>query len=323
MKEKDIGYLVISLDFELLWGVCHHETANSFNTQIRGARESIPKLLDLFESYDIHATWGVVGMLMAENKTDMMQYIPIKVPQYQNEKLSAYNHMCAIGNNEDEDIFHYANSLVSKILKYKNQEIASHTFSHYHCGAEGETLDSFREDLLAAKKIAKEKFSVDLHSLIFPRNRFTTDHIRIAKECDFTVYRGNPQIDAYNRGRLIDRLVRLIDTYIGICGRKSYKLQDCKDLGIVNVRASSFFRKYNIHLSVLEPTKIHQIKSEMLRAARNGEIFHLWWHPHNIGNNLDKCLKQIEELLIYYTELREQYGFSSKNMNEIAELIIE
>jgi hypothetical protein len=57
----------------------------------------------------------------------------------------------------------------------------------------------------------------------------------------------------------------------------------------------------------------------MLHAAKNGLTFHLWWHPHNIGKNTDKCLEQIEELFLYYKELNSVYGFESKNMKEVVE----
>ena len=47
-KENNHGYFVVSLDFELLWGVHDHETKETFKKQVTGARDVIPKLLDLF-----------------------------------------------------------------------------------------------------------------------------------------------------------------------------------------------------------------------------------------------------------------------------------
>ena len=56
----------------------------------------------------------------------------------------------------------------------------------------------------------------------------------------------------------------------------------------------------------------------MKKAAKNGRIFHLWWHPHNIGINTERNLKNIVELLDYYNVLKEKYGFQSKNMLELS-----
>jgi len=67
--------------------------------------------------------------------------------------------------------YHFADKLVTLIDKSKNQELATHTFSHYYCLEEGQTKESFYADLEAAKKIAKEK-NISLKSLVFPRNQY-------------------------------------------------------------------------------------------------------------------------------------------------------
>jgi hypothetical protein len=56
----------------------------------------------------------------------------------------------------------------------------------------------------------------------------------------------------------------------------------------------------------------------MLRAAMEGSLFHLWWHPHNFGKNLEENMCQLESILIYYSELKTKYGMLSKTMNEVA-----
>ena len=44
------GQLIISLDFELLWGVRDHADRASYGGNIIGAREAIPHILELFDS---------------------------------------------------------------------------------------------------------------------------------------------------------------------------------------------------------------------------------------------------------------------------------
>ena len=322
MDDNKKGILIVSLDFELLWGVQDHETKESFNEQIQGARKSIYEVLSLFDEYSIHATWGTVGMLMAESKDEIYSYSPQLKPDYEKKSLSSYNYMDDIGNNEKEDEYHYAYSLISEIIKHKNQEIGSHTFSHYYCKEKGQTLDVFEADLNAAKTIAKKKFNIDIKSLIIPRNQFQSAYAEKASKVGFLSVRGNPNGFAYNSDRLCAKIVRFIDTYLNFSGKKSYKIEDCISDGIVNLKASVFFRKYNTKLEFLEPYKVACIKRQMKKAARRGEIFHLWWHPHNIGRNLDKCIEQLNEIFTYYEKLNCQYGFESKNMGEVAEEII-
>ena len=57
--EMNDGGLVISLDFELNWN--GHDKGN-----ILGVREVLPKIVVLFEKYEIHATWATQLFLLLE-----------------------------------------------------------------------------------------------------------------------------------------------------------------------------------------------------------------------------------------------------------------
>lgn len=316
------GIFVVSLDFELLWGVHDHETKQSFHEQILGARKAVEEMLKLFEQYQIHATWGIVGMLMAENKEEIKKYSPALKPQYDDLNLSSYHHMEDVGENERSDVYHYAHSLITRICSYSNQEIASHTFSHYYCGEPGQNKETFEADLCAAQKIAKEKFGVELKSLILPRNQFVNEYMETAYNAGFVAVRGNPNSFAYHGKKVLARGMRLLDTYIGVCGRKSYAVESVSDKKPINVKASTFFRKYNVRLAFLEKLKVAHIKREMKRAAQKGEIYHLWWHPHNIGKKTDLCIEQLNDIFKYYMLLQRKYRFTSKNMYEVAEGVL-
>ena len=51
-----VGRFVISLDFELLWGVRDHCDRQSYGANVLGARQAIPRMLDLFAETDVRAT---------------------------------------------------------------------------------------------------------------------------------------------------------------------------------------------------------------------------------------------------------------------------
>lgn len=322
MKQTKAGNLVISLDFELYWGVIDVETIDSFGGTILSGKETIPKLLALFEKYDIHATWGTVGMIFADNKKELIKYIPEIKPNYKNKELSTYSFFEKSSDSDESDCC-YAPETISEILKCKNQEIGSHTFSHYYCRQDGETYESFDCDIKAAKKIAEDKFNIDIKSFIFPRNYFKREYVKSLKENNIIVFRGNQKHFAYDKNHQLSRTLRLIDTYIPVCGNKSYYKSECLNDGIVNLRASVFFRKYNKHLKLLEKLKMFNIKRLMKIAAKKGKIFHLWWHPHNMGENPEIFLSQLTELFEFYKKLNTKYNFTSKNMCEIAEDIIK
>jgi hypothetical protein len=48
-NSNDKGIFVISLDFELHWGVWDVTTKEKYGANILGVKEVIPRLLDLFE----------------------------------------------------------------------------------------------------------------------------------------------------------------------------------------------------------------------------------------------------------------------------------
>src|SRR5713226_8091072 len=65
------GAFVISLDFELLWGVRDNRTIADYGANILGGREVIPALLDLFAERNIACTWATVGLLFFAKNTAM------------------------------------------------------------------------------------------------------------------------------------------------------------------------------------------------------------------------------------------------------------
>ncbi len=61
----------------------------------------------------------------------------------------------------------------------------------------------------------------------------------------------------------------------------------------------------------------------MNHAARNGKIFHLWFHPHDIGINQDVNFDRLEEILQHYQFLQLKYQMKSVNMAEVVGLYKE
>ena len=54
------GFLVLSLDFELLWGVFDKVDYKEKKTYFKNTRKVIPEILDLFSEFQIHSTWATV-----------------------------------------------------------------------------------------------------------------------------------------------------------------------------------------------------------------------------------------------------------------------
>jgi peptidoglycan/xylan/chitin deacetylase (PgdA/CDA1 family) len=321
-----LSQFVISLDFELMWGVRDKRTIESYGENVKGVRNVIPSLLELFEQYEIAATFATVGFLFAKNKEGLLAYVPAEKPQYHLANYSPYenNYFATIGNSEADDLYHYGYSLVRMIQQSSKQEIASHTFSHYYC-LEKASLPSFEADMRSAKEIASS-LGIDLKSIVFPRNQYSKEHIDICRKLGFIAYRGNQKSSIYDPRRNEDqnkkiRATRLFDSYFNVSGHHSFVPES--NGNIVNIPASRFLRPYSGKLKFADGLRLQRIKSSMTYAAKNGEGYHLWWHPHNFGLNLKENLAFLEEILKHYQQLHHQYGMQSKTMRSIAEEILQ
>lgn len=62
------GQFVISLDFELLWGVRDHSNKQAYGQNVLGARDAVPRMLELFEGHGIRATWATGGLPVLRNQ---------------------------------------------------------------------------------------------------------------------------------------------------------------------------------------------------------------------------------------------------------------
>ena len=316
------GFFVISLDFELFWGVRDKRSLNNEKARINGARDSVLKMLEMFIKYKICATFATVGFLFSENKAELLSSMPSKLPEYKNCKLNPYLVINNIGNDEDSDPFHFALSLIEKIRVTPGQEIGSHTYSHYYCLELGQTESTFEADIAQAKSIASAK-NINIESIVFPRNQINTRYLNICKKYGISAYRGNQTSWLYKERDSIDetklrRGLRLLDSYINISGHHCYHIDSKKH--ILNIPASRFLRPYSEKLAFLCNLKIRRIKRSMTYAAKNGKVFHLWWHPYNFGLNITENFIQLEKILGHYTQLKKQYNYKSLNMNDVVKM---
>src|SRR5947208_15312293 len=83
------GAFVISLDFELLWGVRDNRTIADYGANILGVREVIPALLDLFAERNIACTWATVVLLCFATNNAMRAALPARSPRYANARISS------------------------------------------------------------------------------------------------------------------------------------------------------------------------------------------------------------------------------------------
>lgn len=316
------GHLIISLDFELYWGLFDVRPLESYRKNIEKVTEIVPRLLSLSDKYGIRLTFATVGFLLAKSKEEILKFSPKLKPSYVNQNFSPYTHIQDIGSNEAEDSCHYATSLVELIKKNNNHEIGSHTFCHYYCNEKGQTAEQFEADLEASMNISKKQ-EIAIKSIVFPRNQINEAYLKIAKDHGILSFRGIEKHWMYNTKNtkklesVKHRICRLLDTYINISGHNTYSIK--KQNGLINLASSRFLRPYSKKLSFLEAQKIKRINKGMTYAAKKNQVYHLWWHPHNFGQNTEQNFKALEDIFKHYNTLKQTYNFNCVTMSNLAE----
>ncbi len=323
------GAFIISLDFELHWGVFDHtELTDRSRAYFDRARVLIPTTLDLFTEYGIRATWATVGMLFARDREELMAHLPPSRPAYTDPRLNPYRLLPSLGTNEEEDPYHYAPSLIDRIAATAGQSIGSHTFGHYYCLEEGQQLGSFVDDLAAAQGLARRRGFTEMHSLVFPRNQYRSDYLAALSGQGFTTYRTNPGSWFWRTrsGRdtsLTQRTVRLVDNYLPLSSSSTSFAGINSVDQLYEVPASRFLRPYVKRIDGYggQEFKIRRILREMQQAARNQRHYHLWWHPHNLATDPARNLAGLVRILNQYHQLNQRYEWESHSMESFIQKI--
>lgn len=309
------GKFILSLDFELFWGFGGFERnfLNGYKGNVQNALRALDEILKICEKYGVKVTIAYVGAMRLSSREQFLNdYLSAS---FSNEALSSHSLISVFSDLVSEDLL-FCKDKIDSLGRNPMVELASHTFSHYYCLEQGQTSEEFSRDLEYGHRL-----NGVMSSIIFPRNQVSEEYLKICEEYGFTHYRGfTPdwlwKPEASSSRYSIKGLLRLLDTYFPITGNRTYKIPEHRG-GIINIPSSIFLRPYNKRLSFLESLKVHRIKHSMKVAAKKGECFHLWWHPHNFGANMKENLRQLEQICQTYKELNQQYNYDSVFMREL------
>jgi hypothetical protein len=87
--------------------------------------------------------------------------------------------------------------------------------------------------------------------------------------------------------------------------------------GLYNIPSSRFLRPYTPKLASLESLRLHRICQGITQAAKEKKIYHLWWHPHNMGIHQEENLGFLNKILEHVATCREEYGLESLGMLDV------
>lgn len=313
------GNFVISLDFELIWGLAgwSKEQIDTYIPNLKNAIQALKRIIETLSKYDIKCTIGYVGFMKYQSVDDLKNHLPIITPQYDNMSFSSIKSLIPLAESVYPQELFFCPYIIQELKKNPLIELASHTYSHYYCLEKGQNMRAFEEDI----QKAQEQMQGELRSIIFPRNQVSTEHLIICKKYGFTHYRGNLNNFLYKARKTSSRyslagILRFIDTYINISGHHCFIPETGKEQ-LKNITGSYFLRPYSSKSKILEKLKLKRIKSSMHYAAIHNKTFHIWWHPHNFGLNMQENIQELEIICQYYKSLKEQYNYTSKFISEL------
>lgn len=312
------GALVISIDVELLWGTSDVRTPAEYGGHVLRGRDAIVDVLRIFERYGIHATWAFVGFLACEDIDDLRANFPAILPRYAVPGTSNYDFALQLGPSLSADLLFMPREL-ERIRNSEGQELGCHSFSHLYLAEAGVGQADFVADLQAFRRIA-DRLRINPVSYVFPRNQGQPVHFRLLADHGYLAARGNPQHWAYNSDARSARAFRLADAAFDLEPEDGMQWSEVPRYGnLCDVRATRFLRPLSGR-RIWDALCWSRVARGIEGAAKSGRIYHLWWHPENIGADPCGSLARLERLCALVASLRGSLGFASLTMAEAAGL---
>ncbi len=314
MEKTATATFVISIDLEMSWGSVHHGRPHR-TRQYEKEREIVRGVLDLMEKHRISSTWAIVGHLFLRScaAVDGRKHPDIRRPDYRWHDADWYDLDPASSLTSDPTW--YGPDLVDMIRSCGvEQEIGSHSFGHIIAGDPDCDEAAFESDLDACIQVA-DSAGLQLRSYVYPRN--SIGHVDVLERKGFAAYRGAPLTPRQQRGRVGGA----VDSAVRILIPSRHPPQHARvEGGLVNVPQTYLFDPDSVtarRLGTSLWTRLMQRR--LLGAVQTGSLFHLWFHTHNLAENLTRGLSAMDALFADMNEAVDSGLAENLTMGQVAD----
>ena len=300
-KSLEKGVFTISLDFELIWGTLDLFGPEQFRRACEVERERvIDLLLDLFVEFEVPATWCILGHLFLDKCSGKHPNIVRAKHDWVNGDWFEHD---PNENEHDKSIF-LGRSLVEKIKNCSvQQEIGSHSFSHVIFSDDGCSKEVAESEITESVRLAEE-MGIEMRSFAFPRNEI--GHLDVLYKHGFRCYRGIEPNWYENRQvpEKIRRAMRLFDVLRA--AKPPTVLPQKTESGVWNIPGSAiYFPMHGFRKHIPMSLRTRRAIKGLNHAMEKKRIFHLWFHPTNLSDEIDVMFAGLREILQYASNLRE------------------
>ncbi|MDL0119337.1 DUF2334 domain-containing protein [Halobacterium salinarum] len=310
MNDK-AGVFTISLDTELAWGMFDKSNIDKYEHAYRNTPEVINRLCELFDEYEIPATWAVVSHLLEDCDGDHSDRMSPDLKWVDDwfGKLP-----CASGM--DEDLW-YAPWLIDRIQDCETeQEIGLHGSTHMQLGASSCSRQHAEEEIRIGVETLRAH-GVEAKTFVFPRNDI--GHVDVLREHKIKTFRGSD--DRWYEQAPVPSTVKAPLRFADEATRRAPPVvEPIERNGVIEIPGSQVFRPSygGWQYTPGESSVLRAIKG-LQCVAQTGGIFHLWFHPFNLGHNPDQELGKLERVLKVASKLVKEDKIVSLNNNMIRE----
>jgi peptidoglycan/xylan/chitin deacetylase (PgdA/CDA1 family) len=288
------GLFILSLDTEIAWGTVGAAALKRSAGCFDNYRLLLRWLVALLDTYAIPATWAVVGHLFLKPGD------PRAIP------------------HKDPTDWYYGADVIEAIRGARMpHEIGTHTFSHVFTS---EVTRAAWEGELALCATIYREHGLPLKSLVFPRNQIAyTDSL---PRYGVMAYRGVEQSWYRSFPRPGARAAHWLDRALGL-PPPTYDLATLK-VGevLVNLPASQFLMHYDgPRRWIPTASRVRQARLGLDAAVRGGQLYHLWFHPFNLGSS-PAMFDALEQILRDVARRREVGQLRVLTMADAAEWVL-
>jgi Polysaccharide deacetylase len=257
------GKLTISVDLELAWGAWDVLTAEHIYLAETAERPICAALIELFDRYEIPATWAIVAALLDEASSR---------------------------SRPGSKTCWYAPDIIEQLVSAKvAHEIGSHSGRHIYFDSalapEARADLDFARDVHSAHKLPFKSF-------IFPRG--ACGHLDQLARVGLHTYSHADvgwTVAARRAGHRAGRIAHLVDQILPIPPHLAVAKQ--RD-GLVELEKSMLLMGRNgLRRFILPAATRAKFRRGLERARHTGGIFHFWFHPSNFYYRRDEQLTTV------------------------------
>lgn len=316
LDERHQPTLALTFDTELVWGSFDHTSPEEFERRYPDIRATIRSLIAMLETYEVAATWAVVGHLFLSScrrSADGVAHPDLVRPRqrWRGGDWYAFD-PCT---DRERDPLWYGPDVLDLLQGARvPQEIGCHSFSHILYGDPDLDAAAVDSDLRACLDIAAQR-GLTLRSFVFPRN--VEGHHRSLADHGFVAYRGADPNAYAAWPRPAARAAHLLSHVVGAPPPVSQPRERLP--GLWNIPGSTLLIQRNgPRRAIGRAARLRRARAGIRRAVETRSVFHLWTHPFNIASDPGYLLAVLEAILTEAARERDRGRLHIATMGAIA-----